>query len=152
MARPAKAVGTMSKHLTKDEIANRTSEENKVTPNKKPSPPSHLTDEQKAIFNFICNELEESKILCSLDNFVLATCAIAVDRLNYIENRINASNGEMFEKDVMTAKDKYTKDFFRCCNELCLSPQSRAKIALANANAAKDAADPLMEVLKGLKK
>ena len=52
----------------------------------------------------------------------------------------------------MTAKDKYTKDFFRCCNELCLSPQSRAKIALANANAAKDAADPLMEVLKGLKK
>ena len=58
----------------------------------------------------------------------------------------------MFEKDVMAAKDKYTKDFFRCCNELCLSPQSRAKIALANANAAKDAADPLMEVLKGLKK
>lgn len=142
----------MSKHLTKDEIANRASEENKVTQNKKPSPPSHLTDEQKAIFNFICNELEESKILCSLDNFVLATCAIAVDRLNYIEARINTSNGEMFEKDVMAAKDKYTKDFFRCCNELCLSPQSRAKIALANANAAKDAADPLMEVLKGLKK
>lgn len=142
----------MSKHLTKDEIANRASEENKVTLNKKPSPPSHLTDEQKAIFNFICNELEESKILCSLDNFVLATCAIAVDRLNYIEARINTSNGEMFEKDVMAAKDKYTKDFFRCCNELCLSPQSRAKIALANANAAKDAADPLMEVLKGLKK
>lgn len=142
----------MSKHLTKEEMESRGSEENKVTTNNPPSPPSHLTDEQKAIFNFICEELKESRILCSLDNYVLATFAVAVDRLNYIERRINANSGELFEKDIMTAKDKYTKDFFRCCSELCLSPQSRAKIALTNANAAKEAADPLTEVLKGLKK
>ena len=45
----------------------------------------------------------------------------------------------------MPSKEKYTKDFFRCCNELCLSPQSRAKLANLNVQAQEE--DPLMKAL-----
>ena len=45
----------------------------------------------------------------------------------------------------MSAKDKYTKSFFRCCNELCLSPQSRAKMANINLQGKEDS--PLIKLL-----
>jgi phage terminase small subunit len=47
----------------------------------------------------------------------------------------------------MTAKDKYTKDFFRCCNELSLSPQARAKLSISNVNAMKESKNPLLDAL-----
>ena len=49
----------------------------------------------------------------------------------------------------MSAKDKYTKDLFRCCSELSLSPQSRAKLGNINVQASKDNEDPLLKVLRG---
>lgn len=150
MARPAKSVNVATKHLTKVEVDARNDAEKKLTPDKPPKPPEHLSDSQKKIFKTVCTQLKESKILCSLDNYVLANFAIAVDRLNYIETLINRQPDNLLDKAVMTAKDKYTKDFFRGCNELCLSPQSRAKMALTNVNAAKQAEDPLLLAIKGL--
>ena len=41
------------------------------------------------------------------------------------------------------------KDFFRCCNELGLSPQSRAKLANINVQAAQQEEDPLLTLLRG---
>ncbi len=150
MARPAKSANVTSKHLTKAEADARKNAEEKLTPDKPPKPPEHLSDSQRKIFKTVCTQLEESKILCSLDSYVLANFAIAVDRLNYIETLINAHPEKLLEKGVMTAKDKYTKDFFRGCNELCLSPQSRAKMALTNVNAAKQKEDPLLQAIEGL--
>lgn len=150
MARPAKSANVTSKHLTKAEADARKNAEEKLTPDKPPKPPEHLSDSQKKIFKTVCNQLKESAILCSLDSYVLANFAIAVDRLNYIEALINSQPKKLLEKEVMTAKDKYTKDFFRGCNELCLSPQSRAKMALTNVNAAKQAKDPLLQAIEGL--
>ena len=49
----------------------------------------------------------------------------------------------------MSAKDKYDKDFYRCCNELSLSPQSRAKIANINKEAIDKEEDPVIRALKG---
>lgn len=48
----------------------------------------------------------------------------------------------------MASKDKYTKDLYRCCNELCLSPQARAKIGSLNLTASKNKEDPLLNALK----
>ena len=45
----------------------------------------------------------------------------------------------------MNAKDKYSKDLYRCCNELSLSPQSRAKIANINTQSKED--DLLLKAL-----
>ena len=47
----------------------------------------------------------------------------------------------------LTIKDKYTKDLLRGCNELSLSPQSRAKLGnLALNNKEKDN-DALLKIL-----
>lgn len=150
MARPAKAVSTLSKKLSKEDAAAREAAEAKISTGEPPTPPDYLTDAQQEIFETVCTDLKESSILCSIDNYVLANFAIAVDRLQNIERSINATPEKMLEKSVMAAKDRYTKDFFRGCSELCLSPQSRAKMALANANAEKEKSNPLLKIIEGL--
>lgn len=129
MARPCKSVGTMSKHLTKEEIEARKEQEQKLkglADNVKP--PSYLSKEQKKIFKYIVKELEVAGILGNLDIYILSTCSIAIDRLQAIESLINKDIKNLYNKDLMASKDKYTKDFFRAMNELSLSPQSRAKL------------------------
>lgn len=137
----------MSKHLTQDEKIRRLERENTVKGARdKLYPPGHLTDKQVEIFNYILNELEESEILGNLDVYILATCAIAIDRLIEIESRINKDFRLTLNNTLRAAKAEYSKDFYRCCNELSLSPQSRAKLANLNQNKKED--DPLLQALK----
>jgi P27 family predicted phage terminase small subunit len=153
MARPSKSVKTMSKNLTKEEKEVRLETEEKLRGRgDNISPPKYLNARQKKIFNYIVQELEASKILGNLDVYILATCAISIDRLQQIEKLINKDIERILDKSLMAAKDKYTKDFFRCCNELSLSPQSRAKLGNINLQAEQDKQDPLLKVLAGGKK
>lgn len=132
MARPAKATGARSRHETKDEINSRREIEDAIRgEGNRPVPPQHLTKDQKKIFRSVVRELEASDMLGSLDTYILATFSIAVDRITYIETEINADPQKIANDRLMKAKDKYTKDFYRCCTELCLSPQSRAKYSSA---------------------
>lgn len=150
MARPCKSVNAMSKNLTKEEKEKRLEHENKMKGKAdKIRAPSFLSKEQKKIFKYIVKELKESEILGNLDIYVLTQCAIAINRLQDIEKRINENVDLMFCKEVMSTKDKYTKDFFRCCNELSLSPQSRAKFANINLQVERDKDDPVLRVLAG---
>lgn len=150
MARPSKSVKVMSKNLTKEEKELRLKTEEKLKGGADNiSPPKHLSKSQIEIFNYIVNELEASGILGNLDIFILSTCSIAIDRLQELENMINGDIGYAFNKDVMSAKDKYTKDLFRCCNELSLSPQSRAKLGNINVQAKEKDEDVLLKVLAG---
>lgn len=150
MARPTKSVATMSKHLTTEEKEMRLAQEEKLKGNAdKISPPAYLSKEQKKIFRTIVKELEESSILSNLDIWVLATCSISVDRLESIETLINQDIHNLYDKNLMASKEKYTKDFFRCCNELSLSPQSRAKLGNLNVQASQDKNDPLLNILRG---
>ena len=138
MARPAKATGARSRHETKDETNSRREIENDIRgEGSGPVPPQHLTKEQKKIFRSVVRELKASDMLGSLDAYILATFAIAVDRMTYIETEINADPQKIANDRLMKAKDKYTKDFYRCCTELCLSPQSRAKYSSAKMTADK---------------
>ena len=107
-------------------------------------PPDYLTNKQKDLFNYIVEQLKASEILGNLDAFILAQAAISIDRLGYIEDSINKDSALLFDSKFMASKDKYTKDFFRCCNELSLSPQSRAKLANQFVQSKKD---PLLEAL-----
>lgn len=153
MARPSKSVKTMSKNLTKEEIQVRLQTEDKLRgAADKISPPSHLIARQKKIFNYIVEELEASGILGNLDIYILGTCAIAIDRLQQIEKLINKNIENLYDKSLMSAKDKYTKDFFRCTNELSLSPQSRAKLGTINMQAKQQEEDPLLKLLAGGRK
>lgn len=153
MARPSKSVKTMSKNLTKEEMETRLETEEKLKGGAdKIFPPKHLNARQKKIFNYIVDELKASGILGNLDIYILGTCAICIDRLQVIEKIINKDIERLLDKDLMSVKDKYTKDFFRCCNELSLSPQSRAKVGNINLHAKKQQSDPLLKVLAGGKK
>ena len=83
-----------------------------------------------------------------MDGYILATCAIAIDRLEQIEESINGNPTLLSDAAFMASKDKYTKDFFRCCNELCLSPQARAKVGSLASQAVQQQADPLLRELR----
>lgn len=123
MARPSKSVNVMNKNLTKEELSIRKETEDKLKgAADKITPPKYLNAKQKRIFRYIVNELEASGILGNLDVYVLATASIAIDRLQEIEILINEDIKKLLDKSLMSAKEKYTKDFFRSMNELSLSP------------------------------
>lgn len=145
MARPAKAASTRTGNMTKNEKNDRVEQENRIRGEDNALiPPDYLTNKQKSLFNYIVEHLKTAEILGNLDAFILAQAAISIDRLSYIEDSINKDAALLFDSKFMASKDKYTKDFFRCCNELSLSPQSRAKLANQFVQSKKD---PLLEAL-----
>ena len=153
MARPCKSVVTMSKNLTNEERNIRLENEAKLKGrSSRITPPSHLSPKQKKIFRHIVNELKASQILGNIDIYILTTCSIAIDRLQEIEERINTDFLLVRDKDLMSAKDKYTKDLFRCTNELSLSPQSRAKLGNIDFHDKENKNDKVLKILEGGKK
>ncbi|NFH81706.1 P27 family phage terminase small subunit [Clostridium botulinum] len=151
MARPCKSAKILTEcSQTKEEINSRIEKEKLIRGNANNIIPSMpLTESQYKLFEFIVDELKASEILSNLDKFLLTKAAIAIDRLHYIESLVNQKQNLLFNKDVMSKKDSYDKDFYRCCNELCLSPQSRAKIANININAKNAEEDAVIKVLRG---
>jgi P27 family predicted phage terminase small subunit len=149
MARPTKSAKVLTEYSqTKEEIEGRIRAEEKlrgVADNI--SPPDHLNARQKKIFNYIVDELEASGILGNLDVYILETCVFALDRKQQIQRLIN-KNPENEDKEIAKL-DKYTKIFFRCCNELSLSPQSRAKLGNINIEKKIKEDDPLLQALAG---
>lgn len=150
MARPAKSVEAMSQHLSKEEKESRKEKEEKLKGlTKDIKPASYLTADQKEIFEFIVKNLEASGILGGLDAYVLETTVIAIDRLQKIESMINEDIEKLTDRALMSSKEKYTKDLWRGCNELSLSPQSRAKLANINVQTQKTKGDTLLNILSG---
>ena len=150
MARPAKATSTKTGAITKDEERLRKLSEARLKcGDDKLTPPDYLTDSQREIFEYIQTELKSAEILGNLDIFVLSNAAIAIDRMRSIEKQIDDNPTLLLESKVMSARDKYSKDFFRCCNELCLSPQARAKLSIQNVAALKEEEDPYLALING---
>ena len=149
MARPCKSIEGQSRHNSKEEIEKRKETESRLKglADKIEFPPDYLTEDQKKIYIDIFKELEASQILSNLDVYILTSCSIAIDRLQYIEKIISKNPKAIMNKELMSAKDKYNKEFYRCCNELSLSPQSRAKFGSLSLKAKDESED---EVLKAL--
>ena len=151
MARPCKSAKVLTEcSQTKEEIDSRIEKEEVIRGKAdKLTPSMELTESQLYLFNFIVEELKASEILSNLDIFLLTKAAIAIDRLHYIEGIVNKNPKALFNKEIMSKKDSYDKDFYRCCNELCLSPQSRAKIANININIKNAEEDAVVKALRG---
>lgn len=144
MARPTKAAATTVGHFTSEELKNRIDSEAKLKgESDKLKPPAYLTPAQKKIFRYILTNLKSSGILGNLDIYVLTECSICIDRMQTIESQINKS--AILDPALVAVKEKYTKAFFRYCNELSLSPQSRAK--LANINTQSKEENPIIKAL-----
>lgn len=149
MARPAKLVDSQSRHNTKDEIAARKETENALKGSGTVQLPYELTDEQEDIFFTIQKMFEETELLGEFDGYVLAEAAVVIDRLQKIEKKINDEPELLLDKDIMSIRKGYTQDFFRLCNELSLSPQSRAKMGSIAAAKSKEKINPLKLILLG---
>ena len=151
MARPSKPAQLLTScSQTKEEIRIRKEQENRLKGGEnRINPPTYLSKEQKKIFRNIVSELKASGILGNLDVYILAQCSIAIDRLQTIEAEINADPSLLRDTKLISSKEKYAKDFYRCCNELSLSPQSRAKMANINLQQKQEQDDPLLKVLRG---
>lgn len=143
MARPAKAIDTNSMKMSKEERKEREENEKKLRgQNNNIKPFTYLNKRQKAIFKDILNNLNKD-ILSNLDTYLLNQTAITIERLESIEKEINNASritddsGKIKDKldsktiiNLKSVRDMYSKDFFRCCNELSLSPQARAKLSI----------------------
>lgn len=150
MARPNKSIDTSTGKIGKAKKEARREAEQRLRGNSDNIvPPSYLSSAQKVIFENIVDELRSSGILTNIDTYVLATCSIAIDRLQVIETMINQDINQLTNKEMLSAKDKYTKDVFKCFTELSLTPASRAKIGAINIQNKQDESDPLLRVLKG---
>ena len=144
MARPAKPIDLAVGARTKEEVLARQEAEEKLKTNELPKPPRGTGKEVKKIFREIVKRLEGAEVLCSLDDWIIAKTATAIYMLGKIDSDIEINNSLKYDRDVMSARAKYTQDFYRGCNELGLSPQARAKLAISMSG--KDE-DPLLEAL-----
>ena len=93
--------------------------------------------------------LEAGKILGKLDVFVLESTAVAIDRLRTINRMIDNEPGLLLHTATQNSRAKFQADLWRGCNELCMSPQARAKMGLLAAQGNPDANDPLENAMNG---
>ena len=150
MARPAKPIELQSRHNTKADIEKRKKEQNKMKGNAvNVKPPYPLSKEQKKIFGKIKDIYQKTDILGELDCYILAEAAVVIDRLQQLEQMINNDVELLTDKDIMSIRKGYTQDYYRICNELGLSPQSRAKLGGLALARDKEETDPVLLLLKG---
>lgn len=132
MARPSKSIASSTGKISKEEKKTRLDTENKLKGSDDNIVPlKHLNKRQREIFNYIVENLENAKILGNLDVYILNQTAISIERLEMLEKQANKDINFLFDGKYKSVHDMYVKDFFRGCNELCLSPQARAKLSIS---------------------
>jgi hypothetical protein len=109
--------------------------------------PSRLNSNQKKIFNMIKQHIENAGVYGSIDAQMLETTSIAIDRLQNIEKLINQDFDNIRDKDLMSAKAKYTADFLKGVEFFGMAPTARAKFGSLVANKKAEEQDPLLKVL-----
>lgn len=150
MGRPAKNTELLSKHLTEAELRERKETEAILKGESgKIKPFAYLTTEQIKIFRYIVAELKRSGILGNLDIYILNRCAVSIDRLNTLDRLCNDDKDLLYDSDFLKARKDYAADINKCCQELCLSPQARAKIGTINVTKKNADKDPLLKLLDG---
>ncbi len=147
MARPAKSVTTKTGQITKAEKEARTKVEKALKGGDDLTPPPYLTKSQVEVYNFILGQLEESNLLGQIDVFILSRAAVTIDRLKYMDQRAAKDPDLLFDNSFRLAQTQASSEFFRCCNELCLSPQARAKLSISAAKSQEPKKKTLMDLI-----
>ena len=133
---------------TKKEISTRIEVENKLQAGKLPAtPPKSLSADQKKIYRWLYNTLSPTGYMSELDAEILIQGSIIIDRLRTIDRRINDDADLIFDREYRSTRDLYYKQFLKIAEQLCMSPQARAKMGTLIANTKE--ADPLADILEG---
>lgn len=148
MARPAKPIELQARHNTKAEIDTRQKAQDRLKGDSGEIRPGFpLNEGQQEIFDELVEAYRKAGVLGELDSFIIAEGAVVIDRLMDIERLINEDPERMFDINVRNTRKEYAVNFFRICNELGLSPQSRAKLGSLALQKDKQDSDPLLKLL-----
>lgn len=109
--RPAKPIDMAVGARTKDEIQNRAAAEEKLKSAGAPKPPSTLSKNQKKIFREIVKRLGAADTLCSLDDWILAKTATAIDKLAEIDADIEAKPERKYDREVMNSRARRGEEY-----------------------------------------
>jgi P27 family predicted phage terminase small subunit len=128
-------------HLTKEEIEERKSKEEKLSKlaSDKIKPPAWLSPRAKKMFKDTVKELEAIQLLANIDNYNLAILADAMDKYikctidlhnaDYVETYINNKGGESKQKNpLITVQIDYGNLVRKISNDFGLTPSARLKI------------------------
>lgn len=152
MGRPSMALSATSKHLTKEEIAERQEQETLLKGATDDIRPSHyLTEKQIEMFDNLVQELEASGILCNLDSDNLSNYVFALDQLETLNDMINRNPDNLFDKQMLAARGQLVKEVQKYSSEFNLTPQARAKMGSNTIKAKEKQTDPLLNALKVVK-
>ena len=149
MARPCIPIELSSRHNTKEETNARKAVEEKLKGNSdKIIAPDYLNLDQVKIFKMIVDELTATGILINLDIYTLAECSICIDRMQKIDKKINEDDTLLWDRKLLATRKDAEAGFFRACQLLGLSPQSRAKIGSINVQVKKNNDDPVYSAME----
>ena len=139
MSKQKMSVATTKKHLTKQEIKDRTRIEGKLKIDREGlTVPGWLQDDLIAHNEFVrvVNEVDKIDILDNLDLSILAMyckayssyveCTEIVDRTGYT---VNTKSGKTISPYV-TAQNKYAEQILKCSSKLGLSTTDRLKLVV----------------------
>ena len=150
MARPAKSIDVQSGGISSETAQERRDIENKLKGESSEVVPTfELSERQTEIFNRIKSMFDKVGLLGELDCYVLTEGAVVIDRLNQIEEHLNEHPDLLFDREICNTRKEYMQNFFRICNELSLSPQSRAKMGILAAGRDKQESDPIFKLFGG---
>lgn len=167
LGRPAKPIDLAYGKRTNEEISKRKKTEEKL---KGKAPPdikkicAGLSRQQKAIALEILDSLEDAELLCSLDNTIIKLAAFAIDGIRACITEENETirkiaSGEkdpseqcMNDPNFRQKLKKYEETFDRACKELGLSPQARAKLAVAGTTGKDESLEAIKQIIGGTAK
>lgn len=143
MAKPRKpAVVKKGKSETKGELKGRSEVEKSLLGRTDAfkETPEHLTYNQKQYYSWLVEELENVGIVGNLDIPILEQTAVCIDRIRQAGEEINTlgvivtgedKNGNPIPKENPAVKieTNYMTKYAQLCNQLGLSPASRASLA-----------------------
>lgn len=147
--RPAKSVKVQSGVLSEADTLRRREIEERVrgSADRLGRPPACLNKRQKAVWRWIVGELESAAILSNLDAPLLELASIALDRIRMYDDMIREMPPGRIEGRLIRDRNVIVQEWLRYCNELCLSPQSRAKLGTIAVTAQREADDPIRAAL-----
>ena len=150
MARPAKSTAVQSGVMSVPDAAIRREIESRVKggADKLDKPPAYLNKRQKAIWKSIVKELQAAAILSNLDAPLLELASIALDRIRTIDETLRDMPPGPPDGALIRTRSVIVTEWLRYCNELCLSPQSRAKLGTISVAAQREAEDPIKAALR----
>lgn len=149
--RKATPVNATKKHLTKKEKEERLAIESAFTKSGdvEITPPEYLDIVQLDAFKFIEQALREAGVLSKLDTVTITQAAVSICMLHHSNRQVINVPDLAYNDKFVATHERLVRTYLKLCDELCLSPQARAKLGVLVANKQKEAQDPLLIVLQG---